>query len=82
MPDQQSLDAVDEMISVRHLGVHNAWQVDRKYLEQHRGSSFQLGQVRDTKSDELLNWQAGILAVVDHYASAVAKRFSDGPELD
>lgn len=82
MPDQQSLDAVDEMICVRNLGVHNAWEVDRKYLEQHRGCSFELGQIRAVKSDELLNWQRGILAVLDHYASAMAKRFSDAPELD
>ena len=81
IPGQQSLDAVDEMICVRNLGLHNAWEVDRKYLHQHRGGSFQLGQIRAVKSDELLNWQRGILAVLDHYASAVAKRFSDALEL-
>jgi len=77
--DERSLGAVEEMIRVRHLGVHNAWQVDQKYLGEHPASSFRLGQIRVVEDRELSIWQAAMLEVIDRCASVVAERFSDAP---
>jgi hypothetical protein len=73
--DHKSLDNLFEFFEVRHLGVHNAWQVDSNYLRKSKLNRFSKHQIRLINFDELLTWSIDIYSIAKTIAITLAEEY-------
>ncbi len=77
--DNSDVDALDEMWRVRNLGLHNRWEVDRKYQARAGNRSPALGELRVVDISELSHWRAVLTKVIRLTANGCSKFFHGAP---
>lgn len=66
---------LQEMALVRNLGLHNRWEIDKRYLERTSKLGYQLGELRIIEIEELNLWHRLFNKVVQTTSSEVALAF-------
>ena len=66
---------LQEMALVRNLGLHNRWEIDKRYLERTGRKGYQLGELRIIELEELKKWHEMFCKAVQITTSEVALAF-------
>jgi hypothetical protein len=80
MREQES--GVCELFLVRHLGLHNRWEVDADYLRHTESPDWQLGDLRLVELPELMKWQRCMTDSMGTISSVAAQAFVASPGYD
>ncbi len=64
-----------EMTLVRNLGLHNRWEIDKRYLERTMKGGYQLGELRIIEVGELNRWHQAFINVINAVSTEVALVF-------
>jgi hypothetical protein len=73
--EESEMNELQEMTLVRNLGLHNRWEIDKRYLERTGRKGYQLGELRVIELDELKKWHEMFCKVVQITTSEVALAF-------
>jgi len=71
---------LQEMALVRNVGLHNRWEVDKRYLERTTRRGYQLGDVRTFEVEELNGWHQMFITIVRATSLEVAQAFATAPD--
>ena len=63
------------MALVRNIGLHNRWEIDKRYLERTSRRGYQLGEVRTFEAIELNGWHKVFIKIVSMSSMEVALAF-------
>ena len=78
--DKGEKSELQEMALVRNLGLHNRWEVDKRYLERTIRRNYQLGELRVIELEELNRWHQMFNKVVNMTGSEVALAFASAKD--
>lgn len=76
----EDIDELVEMTLVRNLGLHNRWEVDARYVGRSNRATAHVGELRLVAADELRQWHALLVQVLNASALACAKRYTAVPD--
>lgn len=77
---QSTIEAIQELTLVRNLGIHNRWEVDKKYLDRSiNRANWELGELRMVSADEVENWEIATLTLLRKVAFPMAFRYGSAP---
>lgn len=71
---------LQEMVLVRNIGLHNRWEIDKRYLERTSRNGYQLGEVRTFEAKELNGWHQVFIKIVHKTSMEVARAFVRTPD--
>ena len=66
---------LQEMTLVRNLGLHNRWEIDKRYLERTLRREYLLGELRIIEVGELNRWHQVFMRVINAASNEVALAF-------
>lgn len=73
-------NALREMYLVRNLGLHNRWEIDKRYLQATNLTNMIEGELRIIGIEELREWHGALLRTLCRTSLEVAKLYRDvGP---
>lgn len=77
----EELEELQEMALVRNLGLHNRWEIDKRYLERTIRSDYQQGELRIIDKEELNRWHQIFHKIVQTTGIEVALAFVDANDF-
>lgn len=73
-------DAVRELSLVRNLGLHNRWEVNKRYLRSKANAAlWELGDLRTLNINEVENWARVIMKLTGNIGVQLAVKFGKAP---
>jgi hypothetical protein len=73
--NEEDKSGLQEMSLVRNLGLHNRWEIDKRYLERTVRSGYQLGELRIIELEELNRWHQAFIKVINAVSAEVVLAF-------